>query len=47
MFQIKENLQDKILRFPTERWTVPWTGETIAQVNSSTHLLKSSSNPLE
>ncbi|KAL6876327.1 hypothetical protein ACP4OV_012899 [Aristida adscensionis] len=30
--KIKENLQSKILRFQNERWTVPWTGETIAQV---------------
>ncbi|RLM55177.1 hypothetical protein C2845_PM10G13030 [Panicum miliaceum] len=29
---IKENLQGRILRFQTERWTVPWTGQTIAQV---------------
>jgi len=32
VFQIKENLQHRILRFQTERWTVPWTGQTIAQV---------------
>ncbi|KAK3132982.1 hypothetical protein QOZ80_6AG0530420 [Eleusine coracana subsp. coracana] len=30
--KIKENLEGQILRFQTERWTVPWTGETIAQV---------------
>ncbi|XP_062179052.1 uncharacterized protein LOC133883685 [Phragmites australis] len=30
--KIKENLQGRILRFQTEHWTVPWTGETIAQV---------------
>ncbi|PUZ60514.1 hypothetical protein GQ55_4G135600 [Panicum hallii var. hallii] len=30
--KIKENLQGRILRFQTERWTVPWTGQTIAQV---------------
>ncbi|KAF8656638.1 hypothetical protein HU200_060572 [Digitaria exilis] len=30
--KIKENLQGKILRFQTECWTVPWTGQTIAQV---------------
>uniref|UniRef100_A0A0A8Y4V0 CAAX prenyl protease 2/Lysostaphin resistance protein A-like domain-containing protein n=1 Tax=Arundo donax TaxID=35708 RepID=A0A0A8Y4V0_ARUDO len=30
--KIKENLQGRILRFQKERWTVPWTGETIAQV---------------
>ncbi|RLN12455.1 hypothetical protein C2845_PM09G13300 [Panicum miliaceum] len=30
--EIKENLQCRILRFQTERWTVPWTGQTIAQV---------------
>ncbi|KAL6602759.1 hypothetical protein ACP70R_043120 [Stipagrostis hirtigluma subsp. patula] len=29
---IKENLQGRILRFQNDRWTVPWTGETIAQV---------------
>jgi len=40
VFQIKENLQGRILRFQTERWTVPWTGQTIAQVSSSIHLLR-------
>ncbi|CAL5047984.1 unnamed protein product [Urochloa decumbens] len=30
--KIKENLQGRILRFQTERWTVPWTGQTIVQV---------------
>ncbi|XP_062228927.1 uncharacterized protein LOC133926821 [Phragmites australis] len=30
--KIKENFQGRILRFQQERWTVPWTGETIAQV---------------
>lgn len=40
MFQIKENLQGRIVRFQTERWTVPWTGQTIAQVSSSIHLLR-------
>ncbi|CAO2191514.1 unnamed protein product [Urochloa humidicola] len=30
--KIKENLQGRILRFQTERWIVPWTGQTIAQV---------------
>ncbi|KAJ1259296.1 hypothetical protein BS78_10G143000 [Paspalum vaginatum] len=30
--QIKENLYSRILRFQTQRWTVPWTGQTIAQV---------------
>ncbi|WVZ80106.1 hypothetical protein U9M48_027609 [Paspalum notatum var. saurae] len=29
---IKENLHGRILRFQTQRWTVPWTGQTIAQV---------------
>ncbi|CAO2201918.1 unnamed protein product [Urochloa humidicola] len=30
--KIKEKLQGRILRFQTERWIVPWTGQTIAQV---------------
>ncbi|CAN6169868.1 unnamed protein product, partial [Urochloa humidicola] len=30
--KIKENLQGRILRFQRQRWTVPWTGQTIAQV---------------
>ncbi|XP_066371024.1 uncharacterized protein [Miscanthus floridulus] len=30
--KIKENLLGRIVRFQTERWTVPWTGQTIAQV---------------
>ncbi|KAL5225948.1 hypothetical protein ABZP36_012587 [Zizania latifolia] len=30
--RIKKILQERILRFQTERWIVPWTGETIAQV---------------
>nr|TKW21630.1 hypothetical protein SEVIR_4G132000v2 [Setaria viridis] len=30
--KVKENLQGRILRFQTKRWTVPWTGKTIAQV---------------
>uniref|UniRef100_J3MEI2 Uncharacterized protein n=1 Tax=Oryza brachyantha TaxID=4533 RepID=J3MEI2_ORYBR len=32
--KIKRNLQERIFRFQTQRWTVPWTGETIAQVHS-------------
>ncbi|OEL35771.1 hypothetical protein BAE44_0003209 [Dichanthelium oligosanthes] len=32
VFQVKENLHGRILRFQTEHWTVPWTGQTIAQV---------------
>ncbi|KAJ1289211.1 hypothetical protein BS78_02G146800 [Paspalum vaginatum] len=30
--KIKENLHGRTLRFQTQRWTVPWTGQTIAQV---------------
>ena len=40
VFQIKDNLQGRIVRFQTDRWTVPWTGQTIAQVSSSIHLLR-------
>jgi hypothetical protein len=34
-FQIKENIQERLSRFWNERWTVPWTGQTIAQVSST------------
>lgn len=30
--KIKENLLGRIVKFQTERWIVPWTGQTIAQV---------------
>ncbi|BAF19630.1 uncharacterized protein [Oryza sativa Japonica Group] len=30
--EIKRNLRERIFRFQTQRWTVPWTGKTIAQV---------------
>lgn len=34
MFQIKENLQERVSKIWNERWMVPWTGQTIAQVSS-------------
>jgi hypothetical protein len=40
VFQIKENLLGRIVKFQTERWIVPWTGQTIAQVSSPIHLLR-------
>ncbi|KQK18229.1 uncharacterized protein LOC100833844 isoform X1 [Brachypodium distachyon] len=30
--KIKDNLHERIFRFWNERWMVPWTGQTIAQV---------------
>jgi hypothetical protein len=33
LFQIKENIQETVSRFWNERWVVPWTGQTIAQVS--------------
>nr|XP_051200368.1 uncharacterized protein LOC127313924 [Lolium perenne] len=32
LLKIKENLQERVSRFWNERWMVPWTGQTIAQV---------------